>query len=511
MRLWNIDTAQALNDVAVAQPKDADIWKVENQEDLTASEIERNKRQSMSAIAIDQSGLQAVPRVVAVTEDNRVRMWDIADDQLQPSGDDDNVVADLNVYKGIVWSATFVRTALPDDATAPDGAAARDDVVAGAAKTDYLLTVGGEEARLWDLESHQPKMSFGRQGAVASARFSPTDPRVVTASWDNAARIWNADSGKAGRKLQGGHDAFVNSAVYSPDGTKIVTASDDDTMTIWNAVTGDIVRELKGHTGNVRMAVFSPNDGGARVLSASDDKTARIWDARTGECLVTLAGHKQAVLAAAFSPKGDLVVTASEDNTARLWDAVTGEPILKPEDVGEGADADGGALDGPDAAADGPVHNVSLPMEEIADGQPGSNPAVAAVGPDAADETDPAEDARPDDGDNGDGEEEEERTLLLEGHTAAVTAVIFSPTGSRVVTASADSTAKIWDTKTGNEILTLRGHSRELTTVSFAPDGKSILTGSRDGTCILWLATEWGAGEDEGGQEPAVAMSGASE
>jgi WD40 repeat protein len=86
-----------------------------------------------------------------------------------------------------------------------------------------------------------------------------------------------------------------------------------------------------------------------------------------------------------------------------------------------------------------------------------------------------------------------------------VTSVAFSPNGLRVVTGSADSTAKVWDARTGNEILTLEGHNQELTTVSFAPDGQSILTGSHDGTCIVWLATEWKEAGDGAAGRSALA------
>ena len=64
----------------------------------------------------------------------------------------------------------------------------------------------------------------------------------------------------------------------------------------------------------------------------------------------------------------------------------------------------------------------------------------------------------------------------LKGHTGAVTSVAFSPDGTRIVTGSNDSTAKMWDAKTGNEILTLKGHTGAVTSVAFSPDGSQIVT-----------------------------------
>ena len=48
--------------------------------------------------------------------------------------------------------------------------------------------------------------------------------------------------------------------------------------------------------------------------------------------------------------------------------------------------------------------------------------------------------------------------LLLGGHEERVTSALFSPDGARIVTASADTTARIWDAATGKEITVLRGH-----------------------------------------------------
>ena len=78
--------------------------------------------------------------------------------------------------------------------------------------------------------------------------------------------------------------------------------------------------------------------------------------------------------------------------------------------------------------------------------------------------------------------------IKLGGHTAAITAVAFSPDGTRVLTGSQDNTAKLWDAHTGKEILSLPGHTQEVTSVGFSPDGLHVLTSSRDGTAIIWLA-----------------------
>ena len=50
---------------------------------------------------------------------------------------------------------------------------------------------------------------------------------------DKTARIWDTVSAKEIAVLRG-HDNYVSSAAFSPDGSRIVTASFDNTARIWD-------------------------------------------------------------------------------------------------------------------------------------------------------------------------------------------------------------------------------------------------------------------------------------
>ncbi len=76
------------------------------------------------------------------------------------------------------------------------------------------------------------------------------------------------------------HDGEVRDASFSPDGTKVVTASADDTAQVWDAKTGQKIGQPMRHADWVHTAEFSPD--GTKVVTASWDGTARVWDATTG-------------------------------------------------------------------------------------------------------------------------------------------------------------------------------------------------------------------------------------
>jgi WD40 repeat protein len=78
--------------------------------------------------------------------------------------------------------------------------------------------------------------------------------------------------------------------------------------------------------------------------------------------------------------------------------------------------------------------------------------------------------------------------LVLAGHEGSVAGVAFSPDGTRIVTASADSTARIWDAATGGEIAVLRGHGDFVNCAAFSPDGTRVVTASADKTARIWDA-----------------------
>lgn len=238
---------------------------------------------------------------IAVCTDNSVRPVNF--DTLNPQESFGRPILDFQKLGGLVWSASFTV----------DGKS--------------ILTVGGSEAQIWDRVTYREEMSFSPHGVVAAADFSPDGQLIVTGSWDNSAKIWNATTGQAVMKLIGGHSGYVNSVAFSPDQKYVLTGSDDLTAKLWDIVTGHVVQNFTGHTGRVRQAIFSPN--GQMILSVSNDKTARLWNLQTGEQIgKPFTEHQWPVLCCAFSPDGTQILTGSEDNQAILWDVESHQKIV---------------------------------------------------------------------------------------------------------------------------------------------------------------------------------------
>jgi WD40 repeat protein len=304
----------------------------------------------------------------------------------------------------------------------------------------------------------QAKWRFGlggHDGPVFSAAFSPGGSRIVTASGDRTARIWDAASAKEIAVLRG-HDGAVRSAAFSPDGLRIVTASDDKTARIWDAASAKEIAVLRGHSRQVNSAAFSPD--GSRIVTASGDG-ARIWDAASAKEIAVLRVSQTAFTSAAFSPDGSRIVTASGD-TAAIWDAARATEIAFVRDG-----------------------HVSYVNSLIADLRGHRQVNSAAFSPDGSrivttdDNTAGIWDAA-----------SAKEIAVLRGHDGPVFSAAFSLDGSHIVTASMDGTARIWDAASAKEVAVLRGHDGAVRSAAFSPDGSRIVTASDDKTARSWEA-----------------------
>ena len=284
----------------------------------------------------------------------------------------------------------------------------------------------------------------GHDGGVLSVAFDREGRRIVSGSWDNTVRVWDAASGAELACLRG-HDSGVLSVAFDREGRRIVSGSDDQTVRVWDAASGAELACLRGHDGRVRSVAFDRE--GRRIVSGSGDKTVRVWDAASGAELACLRGHDGRVRSVAFDREGRRIVSGSWDNTVRVWDAASGAELA--------------CLRGHDSG----VLSVAFDREgrRIVSGSDDQTVRVwdAASGAELA---------------------------CLRGHDGTVDCVAFDREGRRIVSGSYDHTVRVWDAASGAELACLRGHDDVVESVAFDREGRRIVSGSSDQTVRVWDA-----------------------
>ena len=326
-----------------------------------------------------------------------------------------------------------------------------------------LLVTAGDDmtARVWRVPSGAPvgRPMREKRGPLV-ATLSP-DGSLVATSGGKVVDLWKVASGRGAGQLRGNAD-WVSDVEFSQDGTMVVTASQDATARVWELATRDELLALNGNGSVVNTARFSPD--GSSVVTASSDGTARVWDVRTGKAL---RGHRDWVLDAVFTPNGREIFTAGADRNLMVWNATTGAYITRLH-----------------LPAGQQVSDISF------DPVPGHHRFVMAIADGTAVVRDSGTGARLATID------EAKRSRLSPGDAALNTAA-FSPDGRRIVTASDDWTASIWDVRTGKHIATLvkpvwNGrkftHAGAVEAAAYSPDGRYIVTVGDDRLARVWTA-----------------------
>ncbi|MDP6634657.1 MAG: protein kinase [Phycisphaerae bacterium] len=350
-----------------------------------------------------------------------------------------------------------------------------------------------ETIRLWDTATGKEVLTIkGDSRWVLSVAFSPDGERLASGGLDHTIKLWDTATGEKLRTLKG-HSEWVHAVVFSPDGKRLASGSRDKTVKLWDIAKRPL-RALKGHSESVQSIAFSSD--GKRLASGSFDKTIKLWDTVTGKELLTLTGHLNWVHCIAFSPDGKLIASGSEDKTIKLWDTVTGKELLTLKGHSHAVSSVAFSPDCKRLASTSYgttklwdiVAGKELLMSKGLEGGGGSvafspdGKLLASVNHDNSIKLCNAVTGR--------------ELLTLKGHSRwlswstehsrSVASVAFSCNGKLLASGSEDKTIGLWDTVTGEELLTLKGHSDGVTSVAFSPDDKRLVSGSRDGTIKLW-------------------------
>ena len=143
---------------------------------------------------------------------------------------------------------------------------------------------------------------------------------LISGGGAGGAGLFDAATGKRIRLFlngDAGMDARGYDVAFSPDERRIVTASADRTARLWDVATGKLLIPPLRHNNIVTHAAFSAS--GKRLVTASADGAVSVWDAATGAPVCAPLHHAGAVVAAQFGADDHHILTASQDGTTRLW------------------------------------------------------------------------------------------------------------------------------------------------------------------------------------------------
>jgi WD40 repeat protein/serine/threonine protein kinase len=384
-----------------------------------------------------------------------------------------------------------------------------------------LAIHSGKEVKVRDAQTGQELANLkGHTEGLITSALSRDGKRLVSVgtTWDekekkyvgSEIKVWDVQAAKELFTVKESSDAAW-SASFSSDGKRLLTHAKD--AKVWDAETGKELFTLKAQGGGFRSVAFTPDAG--RIVTADDvAKWPRImvWDAQTGQMLFILQGHVSPIYMSAFSPDGKRLASREVERKVLVWDLQTGKEVASLRGVPTPSVFSSLAFspDGMRLAIDhGPMlgtlkiwnwdvqkdlDKVTLKGISIA-GPYGLGAPYFAFSPDLkrvagiSDDTVKVWDART-------GQE----IISCKGLTNRIQCVAFSADGKRLAAGDGVSgrlsskrpavpgVVMVWDAQTGKELNTLKGHTHAITCAVFSPDGKRLASVSADLTVKVWDA-----------------------
>jgi len=398
-------------------------------------------------------------KILSCAQDNFVKIWELSSGKLlqQLAGHTDVVwsgyvspdgttaltaSADKTVKLWDVASGTIIRTIEGHAKGVPSAVFSHDGKL-------ILSCSWDKSAKIWSAETGELLRTFeGHTEGLVSAEFSPDDSMIITRSdyYENVIKLWKVNSGEVVKTyVMSTHTQPSSVGTFSNDGLRIVTGSEDRCAILWNAVTGEPIRKCIGHNGKITSIAFSPDD--SKILSGSSDSTAILWNSESGASVHQFTNHKSKIYSVAFTKDGSKICTGHGDTTAILWDVKTGDSIKT-------LFCQNGPVFSVDFSPDGTQMLTCTRALESAiriwDVQTGSVIRSFSY-----------RDKRP-------------------------FSATYSSNGKMVLAWYYDSSAVVWNTVDGTQIIVVKDSSK-INSASFSPDGQTILTGSS--TSKIWDVT----------------------
>lgn len=326
-------------------------------------------------------------------------------------------------------------------------------------KLDKQMPVTQKNAQLQELQKRIRSVTndcsqIGDNRPLSFCSFSPNSKLLVTGSWSGLCKLWSIPDCQLVRNLRG-HNCNVGSIVFHPHATVslddnaccMASCGQDGSVKLWNLISDEPVADIEGHAP-YRVSRLQYHPSGRFLGTCCFDHSWRLWDLEAQEEVLHQEGHSKPVYDISFQRDGALVLTGGLDAYGRVWDLRSGHCVMFLE----------GHLQpilSTDFSNDG-FHVVT-----------GSEDNTAIIW-----------DLR-----------QRKRVYTIPAHTNLVSMVKFQPHhGNYLITASYDSTAKIWANPSWAPLKTLAGHEGKVMGLDITQDLKYIATCSYDRTFKLWVS-----------------------
>jgi WD40 repeat protein len=355
------------------------------------------------------------------------------------------------------------------------------------------IVTGGRDgtARVWDVRSGRQLIVLrGHRGPVTSVAFSPSGDRVLTTGQDGTARVWDVAGLGSPHSSDRAPRGLV--AAVSADGKYGAVARRDEQAAVWDLDASRQVATLRGHLKPITAAAFAPDDRTVVTVSYGE-AAARTWHSDTGKAMAVLHGPNGTVGTGAFSADGKLIALSRQDGSAGVWNVETGTTVRNlPQRRDDLYSVVALSPDGTRIATGGSAGRVRL--WRFSDIQLMDTARVTVLS-DVLDMTFSPDSQLLASADTGGSvrvwDLTTDRLRQLpesERHSSLIYHLEFSPDGTRLLTASADQTAKIIDARTGQTLSVLRGHTFQVSSARFSRDGRYVATTSSDSAVRVWDA-----------------------
>ncbi|WP_053198011.1 protein kinase domain-containing protein [Streptomyces viridochromogenes] len=284
----------------------------------------------------------------------------------------------------------------------------------------------------------------GHTGNVHTVSVSADGRLVLSGSWDETVRLWEAPTGRCLRVFEGPNG--LRSSCLSGDGRLALIRTEDGVVQLWETESGRVLQRLETPPGRVGTVCMGGGDRLALIGgSGGESATTTVWDLETGRVLHTLEGEMRGGRGW-LSTDGRLALTSGRSRTLQAWDLESGLSLPKRKLKYLGSvGAVSLSADGRSVLVGGADRGLAL--WNLATGQSGPS---------------------------------------FKGHTGEVYSVCLSSDGRFALSGSWDSTLRLWDVESGRCLHVLKGHTGEVSSAVLSADGRFAVSAGGDSTVRLW-------------------------